>query len=86
VRATNYNHCKVYWISLVLIVGVNILGVKCDIKTDFPKSGHIFHQTLKLCKGSDTARLCPTTVHRGIEMGHLAKICVLLKIQGSDHK
>ena len=28
--------------SLVLIVDVNILSVKCDIKTDFQKSGHIF--------------------------------------------
>jgi len=41
VGTTNDNHCNIYLISLLLTVVINIWGVNCDIKTDFPKSSHI---------------------------------------------
>ena len=69
-RATNYNHCKVYLISLVLIVGVNILGVKCDIKTDFPKSGHIYSMVVLcevLCEVQKSQLLWQLTTVDGLE-------------------
>ena len=37
---TNDNHCNIYLMSLLLTVVINIWGVNCDIKTDFPKSSH----------------------------------------------
>ena len=41
VGTTNCNHFQVDWMFPFLILVINILVVKCDIRTDFPKSGHI---------------------------------------------
>ena len=72
-RTTNYNHCKVYWMSLILIVGVNILGVKCDIKTDFPKSGHIY-----------SAVLVTTVLYWTLHVGRISYTAVLEVHCGSN--
>ena len=37
---TNFNHFQVNWMFPFLILVINILVVKCDIRTDYPKSGH----------------------------------------------
>ena len=39
---TNDNHCNIYLMSLLLTVVIIIWGINCDIRTDFPKSSHIW--------------------------------------------